>query len=537
MRRLIGSTLALALLSAKGLAVHVEIGSAAGAVDPRFVSFVIDPASLMMDPPGVYSKYPYPCDMTNELLIKYAAALSPAYFHVNGGNSNCITYDGFDIKTAQHRPATSQEPRYLSEYCRDHDYYGSMTPLLFSQILEFSVAVKADFVWHLNMVFGRGYTNETGGEYVPWNASLAAGLIQAAAEYSKPIAGAILFEEVKESKLGFIPTSENLASDLAILKNTLGAATKDGHPPLLFGVLNQDSDQDLSETDAAYGASAAAVDVVEFSFYGNNAQDGGPVDCPYNPTETATLITSSAFRATLDANAQHYVRLSGDLGKGPPHLVAAAPCTHAPEGTGWGAVNAHAGLLWYADALGRSAAAGVAVFSRQTLFGGDYGLLDNSTYLPVPGYWVAVLHTRMFGPTVLSVAASSIMGSKEMSQGGDDNDDVVAYGHCAVGSEAEEGDVALAMVNFDSVAMDVELPEHASRTAWVLEGSDRDAPLLSLETLLNGEPVDKSDSSGDGGLPPLPGHPSSGAEPLRLPPHSAAYILLRGTAAGAAACS
>merc|ERR1711904_688579 len=106
--------------------------------------------------------------------------------------------------------------------------------------------------------------------------------------------------------------------------------------------------------------------------------------CPYDPEQTASFLLNVENRAALDKTASNFVKLSSQLGKGSPHLIAGAPCTHAPEGSGWGAVNAHAGLLWYADALGRAAAHGAAVFARQTLFGGAYGLLDNSTYLPTP---------------------------------------------------------------------------------------------------------------------------------------------------------
>ena len=87
--------------------------------------------------------------------------------------------------------------------------------------------------------------------------------------------------------------------------------------------------------------------------------------------------------------------------------TARAPCTHAKEGTGYGAVDAHVGALWYADALGRVATSGVRVFARQTLIGGVYGLLGTTTdnLAPTPGYWVAVLHKRLMGTSVLSVKA------------------------------------------------------------------------------------------------------------------------------------
>jgi hypothetical protein len=106
--------------------------------------------------------------------------------------------------------------------------------------------------------------------------------------------------------------------------------------------------------------------------------------CSRDPDETAKFLVDAGSRKSIDSTTKHFVSLGKSIGK-PVHLIAGAPCTHEPEGTGYGAVDAHAGLLWYADALGRVAKHGARVFARQTLFGGDYGLLDHTTYMPTPG--------------------------------------------------------------------------------------------------------------------------------------------------------
>ena len=55
-------------------------------VDPNYVSFVVDPASLEIDPPGVYgslsdkSGYPYPVDFTSPALKALTKELAPALF-------------------------------------------------------------------------------------------------------------------------------------------------------------------------------------------------------------------------------------------------------------------------------------------------------------------------------------------------------------------------------------------------------------------------------------------------------------------------
>ena len=170
---------------------------------------------------------------------------------------------------------------------------------------------------------------------------------------------------------------------------------------LVYGVLNQDSSKHAASTNAYYKASKDSVDVVCFSFYMNNAVKS---KCSDDASETAKFMIDHGNRKSLNTISDHFVSLGKSIGK-PAQLIAGAPCTHSPEGTGYGAVDAHVGLLWYADALGRVAKQGVRVFARQTLFGGSYGLLDHKTYMPTPGYWAAVLHSRLMGTSALPSSA------------------------------------------------------------------------------------------------------------------------------------
>ena len=377
------------------------------------------------------------------------------------------------------------------------------------------------------MAFGRGYSPS----YVPWDAKPAAALINHAARSSRPLGGLMLFEEVKAEKLGFMPTPKQIAADLAILRRTVAQS---GRRVPVYGVCNQDSDQAPTLTDNMYRASASAIDVVQFSYYMNNAVGAYlgptlPLPCPYEPHATARFILEPANRRTIERDLHHYVNLSRTLGK-PAYLIAAAPCTHAPEGTGWGAVNAHSGLLWYADALGRTARAGVAVFARQTIFGGSYGLLDNSTYMPTPSYWVAVLHKQLLGRGVFQVSVSTARAP----------DNLTVYAHCTAGGG---GLVTLMALNFLPTTEPLALPHHTGRFEWVLEGAShapapRPSPsanagsvskrLLSRTTLLNGKPLV---ATADGSLPNLAGKSADSSSEFVMPPYSVGFAVLDGTSA------
>lgn len=149
-------------------------------------------------------------------------------------------------------------------------------------------------------------------------------------------------------------------------------------------------------------------------------------------------------------------------------------------------------MFWYADALGALAAAGAPEFGRQSLAGGDYGLLDAARdYYPNPDYHVARLWTETMGRGVLRAFSSS--------------DDVHAYAHCSPG-----GGASLALVN-PGAAVDVDVGLGGARAEWVLTGEFRDVSL-------NGVALDVP----EGDVPDL--LPRTATGPLALPARSVAFL-------------
>ncbi|MCL7024804.1 hypothetical protein MKW94_022672 [Papaver nudicaule] len=58
--------------------------------------------------------------------------------------------------------------------------------------------------------------------------------------------------------------------------------------------------------------------------------------------------------------------------------------------------------FWYLDQLGMTSTFNHKVFCRQTLIGGNYGLLNATTMVPNPDYYSALLWHRLMGKSVLS---------------------------------------------------------------------------------------------------------------------------------------
>ncbi|XP_042461216.1 heparanase-like protein 2 [Zingiber officinale] len=62
--------------------------------------------------------------------------------------------------------------------------------------------------------------------------------------------------------------------------------------------------------------------------------------------------------------------------------------------------------FWYLDQLGMASKYNTKVYCRQTLIGGNYGLLDTNTFVPNPDYYSALLWHRLMGKGVLSIDMS-----------------------------------------------------------------------------------------------------------------------------------
>ncbi|CAI9754087.1 unnamed protein product [Fraxinus pennsylvanica] len=92
--------------------------------------------------------------------------------------------------------------------------------------------------------------------------------------------------------------------------------------------------------------------------------------------------------------------------------------------------------FWYLDQLGMAAKYSTKVYCRQTLIGGNYGLLNASTFVPNPDYYSALLWHRLMGKGVLDVDGN---GSPYLR----------SYAHCSKGRAG----VTLLLINLSNQTM------------------------------------------------------------------------------------
>ncbi|XP_043725007.1 heparanase-like protein 1 [Telopea speciosissima] len=119
---------------------------------------------------------------------------------------------------------------------------------------------------------------------------------------------------------------------------------------------------------------------------------------------------------------------------------------HGPWASAWvgesgGAYNSGGRLVsdtfvnsfWYLDQLGMSSMYNTKAYCRQTLIGGNYGLLNTTTFVPNPDYYSALLWHRLMGEGVLAVDS-------------DASPFLRVYAHCSKGREG----ATLLLINLSS---------------------------------------------------------------------------------------
>jgi heparanase 1 len=155
--------------------------------------------------------------------------------------------------------------------------------------------------------------------------------------------------------------------------------------------------------------------------------------------------------------------------------------------------------IWYADAMASVARVGYAAFQRQDFLGADYGLVNYTSFVPMPDYWMLLLWQRLVGTIVLDAHNGKGVPSTR------------AYAYC---QRAVHSRVVLVLLNLDAADACVTLPADlvvgSNFTQWSLTGGDggiESADILLNDVVLaldaNGRVPSADGVSGSGGIATL----------------------------------
>ncbi|XP_065844857.1 uncharacterized protein [Oscarella lobularis] len=474
-------TLAFALLLCGAVAAASSISGAlklnaddvAFTTSPSFVSFNFDwwPNGT----PAWTNSSVLIVNLTNPLLVYLTSQLSPGHLRIGGTDEDRIVFDIGDSHQSCVDPFCLRMSRW-------------------KELINFTQVTGTKLAFGINAMYGR---KNRSSHFDPSNAEA---LMKYTAQEKLPVAA---FEFGNELNHGIDP--QVYGEDFATMRKMINEIWPDeSNRPQLVG-------PDIG-TDSSY------------------FEDFLPVAGPYlNATTYHIYAVGRGTDADLPAHMASLKYLQRQTDEALSMLAIVKKT--APNSELWlgeGAAASHSGLagatntflsgFWYMNALGTTATHGHTALCRQALVGGNYELLNKTTFMPNPDYYTALLYRRLMGQKMLEVTVSSNI-----------NDSFAAYAACA--NQGSPGEIVVAFLNLNTTeSIEISLTGIASgpREEFHLTTGE-EGNYRSQEMLLNGNLLQIK----DGKLPNLSGMNVTGDTPLVAQPMSYGFALYKSAAANA----
>ncbi len=477
--------------------LHIDTQVAKAHVDARYLSVAIDIASVVGGPlwetptpglpMGANKKTPY--DFSRPQLQRLAAALAPAYLRIGGTDADRTLYD-LDAEPA---PAPNGAWRL---HRAQWDALNAF-------------ALKLDYRIMFTLNAGALARDEHGR----WNPDNARALMVDARQRQYPVDVWELGNEVNAYPLlhRHWLSAKSYVDDLQVARwliDEVNPQARLAGPAVAFwpGI-----GEGLPLIENVMKAGGPLLDVITWHYYPQQS-----FRCPVatNRAHAGHVLRPRELKE-VERWADFVQRLASR--DGPQAQVWLGETGGAQCGGEPGQSDRFASSLWWLDQLGRMAKRGQRVVVRQTLTGGDYGLIDDETLLPNPDYWASLLWRRLMGTTVLDVWGATHTAG------------VQPYAHC---QRNTLGGVSFVLINVHpSQDSTLRLPPLGPGYLYLVEA---DGP-RAKDVRLNGSGI-SLDAQGE--LPQLLPHAenpdSTGAVEVTLPPLSYAFVTF--PEAGAAAC-
>lgn len=431
-------------------------------------------------------------DLTNPILLNAVKAFSPLKLRLGGSLDDKVLYETGDLG----RPCV---PFVKNESALFEFNEGCLPISRWDQLNKFFEEAKASVIFGLNALNGRIPMND-GSLGGPWDYTNAASLIHYTANKGYNIFGWELGNELSGKGIRVRVDVDQYAADTISLKNIVDQIYKD-HPvkPLIiapggnFEVEWYSRFIDLTKT-------SSALDVITHHMY------------ILGPGVDKHLVGKILNPSHLDSVTPVFRNLSAILRK-------AGSSPTAWVGEAGGAYNSGRHLVtdsfissfWYLDQLGMSARYDTKSYCRQSLIGGNYGLLNTITFKPNPDYYSALLWHRLMGSKVLS---TNFIGTRKIR----------AYTHCARDSKG----ITLLLLNLDQrktayVQVSIDGADRIKETREEYHLTAKNGDLHSQTVLLNGKALYVNSR---GNIPALNPIEVDGSQPIKVAPISIVFVHL-----------
>ncbi|OWM86737.1 hypothetical protein CDL15_Pgr015773 [Punica granatum] len=335
-------------------------------------------------------------DLTNKILLSAIKAFSPLRVRMGGTLQDKVTYETQADDQTSCTPFTKNSSEFLgfSEGCLPMSRW--------DQLNAFFKQTGAVVTFGLNALYGRTISSD-GSVIGVWNSSNAESLMQYTVNKGYSIHGWELGNELSGNGVGARISAKQYALDVNNLQN-------------------------IAE-NIYQGYEVKPLILAPGGFF----DDSWFNDFIERTTKTLQVVTHHIYNLGPDGEAQTFSGLKGILKSSGTSAVAWVGEAGGAYNSGRNLVtNTFVFSFWYLDQLGMSSTYDTKTYCRQTLIGGNYGLLDASTFLPNPDYYSAILWHRLMGSTVLSTKFSG-------------TNNIRAYSHCS----KKSGGVTLLLINLD----------------------------------------------------------------------------------------
>lgn len=339
-------------------------------------------------------------DLNNNILLNAIKAFSPLKIRLGGTLQDKLIYETVDHK--QPCIPFSKNDSEMFSFTQ-----GCLPLSRWDELSSFFNKTGAEIIFGLNALNGRSIKSD-GSAVGAWDSANAEAFIRYTANKGYAMHGWELGNELCGTGVGTRVAADQYASDTHVLYNIVKDIYK-GSPskPLVIapgGFFEANWFKEFLDKITT------SVDAVTHHIYN------------LGPGVDTHLVDKILNPSYLDGEANTFSKLQSIIKGSPTSAGAWVGEAGGAYNSGHNLVtNAFVFSFWYLDQLGMSASYDTKTYCRQTLIGGNYGLLNTTNFIPNPDYYSALLWHRLMGRNVL---ATSFSGTKKIR----------AYAHCAKNS-------------------------------------------------------------------------------------------------------
>ncbi|GMI63492.1 glucuronidase 1 [Hibiscus trionum] len=324
-------------------------------------------------------------------------ALNPLRIKVGGSLQDNVVYKVGEVRSC---------PNFMK---REDDLFGFSQGCLsmerWDQLNRFFKHIGVKLTFGLNALFGRNESQTEKGLWIgDWKPQNTRDFMKYTISKGYKVDSYEFGNQLSGSRMGAKVDAKQYGKDVIVLKNLVKELY--AHPDTEPKVLGPGG----SSSMFIY----IRLKVLTLYWYGYflNAIDACAGDDP-------NMMNKVLDPSCLNQVSQTYKGVSDVVNKFRPQFGAwVSESGGALKGGSKDVSRTFADGFWYLDQMGMASTYDQKVFCRQALIGGNYGLLNATTFVPNPDYYGALLWHRLMGSTVLAVTKES-------------DPNLRVYAHCA----------------------------------------------------------------------------------------------------------